>query len=325
MSEKCKTNSHIRQAICAAVLALMLILSAALTTACSGTDVGGEGSLTATADEAALSPITKITVKGSSRVKLKAGESKTVDFTVYSDEDITAEQLSAAITGVTVEKNTITHTATVTIEGRKGGEAILLLKNIDGSVESSEVGVTVTGVAQILFDDASMDLTVGETKTVRATIRPAGVHSSDVKVSVDNESIVNFSDVRLKTADLDLTELTLTVKGLSAGEATVKIEAKDNDVNDFIYVEVKEKPTEKPTEKPVEQNNSNSNSYNSNHNNSYNTPIVDNNSGSGTIVYITDTGTKYHRKGCSSLSKSCYAISLEDAKAQGYTPCQKCH
>lgn len=41
-------------------------------------------------------------------------------------------------------------------------------------------------------------------------------------------------------------------------------------------------------------------------------------------VYITDTGEKYHRSSCSSLSKSKHAISLSSARAQGYTPCARC-
>lgn len=42
------------------------------------------------------------------------------------------------------------------------------------------------------------------------------------------------------------------------------------------------------------------------------------------IVYVTETGEKYHRDGCSSLSKSKIEISLADAKAEGYTPCSRC-
>ncbi len=37
-------------------------------------------------------------------------------------------------------------------------------------------------------------------------------------------------------------------------------------------------------------------------------------------VYITKSGSKYHRLGCRYLSKSCIPISLEDAKARGYGP-----
>ena len=41
-------------------------------------------------------------------------------------------------------------------------------------------------------------------------------------------------------------------------------------------------------------------------------------------VYITKSGTKFHRDGCSSLSKSRIAISHDDAVARGFTPCGKC-
>lgn len=41
-------------------------------------------------------------------------------------------------------------------------------------------------------------------------------------------------------------------------------------------------------------------------------------------VYITETGEKYHRSGCQYLRNSKIEISLETAKARGYTPCSKC-
>ena len=40
-------------------------------------------------------------------------------------------------------------------------------------------------------------------------------------------------------------------------------------------------------------------------------------------VYVTNTGSKYHRDGCRYLSDSKIAISLADAK-QGYEPCKVC-
>lgn len=42
------------------------------------------------------------------------------------------------------------------------------------------------------------------------------------------------------------------------------------------------------------------------------------------IVYITNTGSKYHRAGCSYL-KSKNAITKEDAILQGYSPCSRCN
>lgn len=43
------------------------------------------------------------------------------------------------------------------------------------------------------------------------------------------------------------------------------------------------------------------------------------------IVYITETGEKYHRSGCQYLRKSKIPISLEDAVSQGYSRCSKCN
>lgn len=42
-------------------------------------------------------------------------------------------------------------------------------------------------------------------------------------------------------------------------------------------------------------------------------------------VHITKTGKTYHNAGCSSLSKSDIPVTLDDARAQGYEPCKKCH
>lgn len=45
---------------------------------------------------------------------------------------------------------------------------------------------------------------------------------------------------------------------------------------------------------------------------------------SSIIVYITETGKKYHREGCKYLEESKIPISLEEAKRQGYKPCKIC-
>ena len=50
-----------------------------------------------------------------------------------------------------------------------------------------------------------------------------------------------------------------------------------------------------------------------------------NNPNQDEIVYITRTGTKYHRAGCSSLRKSAIPISKKDAVARGYSPCKRCN
>lgn len=42
------------------------------------------------------------------------------------------------------------------------------------------------------------------------------------------------------------------------------------------------------------------------------------------VVYVTNTGSKYHAAGCRSLRKSKRAITLAQAKQAGYTPCSVC-
>lgn len=44
----------------------------------------------------------------------------------------------------------------------------------------------------------------------------------------------------------------------------------------------------------------------------------------GKIVYITDSGYKYHRLGCRYLKESRISVSLSWAKANGYTACGVC-
>ncbi len=41
-------------------------------------------------------------------------------------------------------------------------------------------------------------------------------------------------------------------------------------------------------------------------------------------VYITRTGSKYHRTNCSYLRKSKTAITREEAIERGYEPCKRC-
>ena len=46
---------------------------------------------------------------------------------------------------------------------------------------------------------------------------------------------------------------------------------------------------------------------------------------SSTTVYITNTGKKYHKNGCSYLRKSKIKTTLSKAKNRGYTPYKKCY
>lgn len=43
------------------------------------------------------------------------------------------------------------------------------------------------------------------------------------------------------------------------------------------------------------------------------------------VVYVTNTGSKYHRAGCQYLSHSQIAVSVSDAVGRGFTPCSVCN
>ncbi len=55
------------------------------------------------------------------------------------------------------------------------------------------------------------------------------------------------------------------------------------------------------------------------------TAVTNTNNTKSSTVYVTKTGKKYHKDGCSSLSKSKIPISKDEAEKEGYTPCNKCN
>lgn len=42
------------------------------------------------------------------------------------------------------------------------------------------------------------------------------------------------------------------------------------------------------------------------------------------VVYVTQTGTRYHLEGCSYLKSSSTELTLSEAEGMGYEPCSKC-
>lgn len=54
-------------------------------------------------------------------------------------------------------------------------------------------------------------------------------------------------------------------------------------------------------------------------------PVVSNNSGSSTMVWIPKSGKKYHISSSCSNMKNPSQVTLEKAQSLGYTPCSKCY
>lgn len=45
---------------------------------------------------------------------------------------------------------------------------------------------------------------------------------------------------------------------------------------------------------------------------------------SDTVVYVTPTGSKYHREDCTYIKNSCRALTISSAEGQGYGACSRC-
>ena len=54
-------------------------------------------------------------------------------------------------------------------------------------------------------------------------------------------------------------------------------------------------------------------------------PVVSNNSGSSTMVWIPKSVKQYHRSSSCSNMKNPSQVTLEKAQSLGYTPCSKCY
>ena len=98
---------------------------------------------------------------------------------------------------------------------------------------------------------------------------------------------------------------------------------KVNDLNDVI-VSLKNTNSDLQDEVSSLKNKLNANThsapaYSQSSNQSYNQ------SSTSQTVYVTNTGSKYHKYGCQYLRKSCIARDLATAQSQGYTPCSKCY
>lgn len=87
-------------------------------------------------------------------------------------------------------------------------------------------------------------------------------------------------------------------------------------LSDYKQIQDQEKPTSTPTPKPTPAPTPKPTPA------SEPTSVVQDDNKSIT-VYVTKTGSKYHRSGCRYLSKSKIAINLETAKVL-YDPCSIC-
>ena len=102
------------------------------------------------------------------------------------------------------------------------------------------------------------------------------------------------------------------ISALKAGTATISASVDGHTQTCYITVPSTQK-----------KSTTSSHQYNTSLFYKWNNTIISN-TNIGETVYITKTGSKYHRAGCRYLRKSQIAISLSEAKNEGYTACSVC-
>lgn len=190
-------------------------------------------------------------------------------------------------------------------------------ENLDESsyaiVDKQSVRFNKSGVftVNILATDASRNTAHGKTEvTVKDTKKPVITKVKDSVSVYAGSNSIDFSQYATANDEMDgdisVVADTSAVDYTVPGEYKVSLKATDASGNvsyDSVSVVVREKPVVKSTP----------------------TSTATNRAGVGTGVYITETGSCYHTATCSCLSKSKISISLNEAIAQGFKPCKRCH
>lgn len=154
--------------------------------------------------------------------------------------------------------------------------------------QTTTAAVKISKAKAIMEVDSSLKLKLSDT-------------DDDVFWSSSNKTVAKVSKSGIVTAKSEgQTTITATV---NSKKYTCKVTVVDSNTS-----VTSPSPTPKPTATPSP------------------TPVVDNtkDDNKSLTVYITKTGSKYHRNGCRYLSKSKISINLESAKA-AYSPCSVCN
>lgn len=127
-------------------------------------------------------------------------------------------------------KTTVTIENLISNTDYTAGEYQVSFSNDSG--ESSKVDVPAfktdaTGVVSVTLDVETLDLTVGETHQLVATIAPDNASNKNVSYEVDNDSIATVTQDGV-------------VEAVGAGSAVVSVTTEDGSLSDVVSVTVKE-------------------------------------------------------------------------------------
>src|SRR5699024_1643890 len=137
---------------------------------------------------------------------------------------------------------------TITIEGLEAntdypaGTYQVSFSNTSGESEKVDVPQFKTdaiGVASVTLDVESLDLTIGDTHQLQATVAPSNASNSNVSFSSDAEAVATVSASGL-------------VEAITAGTANITVTTEDGSFTDAVAVTVKEPIPEAPTDVTVD-------------------------------------------------------------------------
>jgi|SRR5699024_1962745 len=137
---------------------------------------------------------------------------------------------------------------TITVEGLEAntdypaGTYQVSFSNDSGESEKVDVPQFKTnaiGVASVTLDVESLDLTIGETHQLQATVSPSNASNSNVTFSSDADGVASVSASGL-------------VEAITAGTANVTVTTEDGSFTDVVAVTVKEPIPEAPTDVTVD-------------------------------------------------------------------------
>lgn len=185
----------------------------------------------------------------------------------------------------------------------KPGQAFIYAKTAVGNVVSERISVTVTpAVSKITVAEKNISLTIGEPYT-----------GSFVAYTLNGDKASSGEKFNFVGYDADIIDIKANGKGgfditpAEVGSTGFRIETSDGLISsDDINVTVAEASTD--VGNSVTESNSNADG----------TSAI-----SGDMVYVTNSGKKYHfSQSCGGINST--AVSLEEAEQRGYEPCKRC-
>ena len=242
----------------------------------------------------------------------------TIDFqlgnkkeTLYiSVEDTTSPQLQLWEEVTALQNHTIDYEECLSIQDLSEYETTIIDDDVNDNTPGKYIAKAI--VKDQYQNESTIDIPVTiEEVTLKAskttmTLKPN--ETQTLKLTTNSHHAITYSS---SNPDVVTVDEAGHISALKAGSATISATVDGHTQTCYITV-------------PSTQKKSTTSSHHTTHHSSTNRTTQSSNTNIGETVYITKTGSKYHRAGCRYLRKSQIAISLSEAKNEGYTACSVC-